>query len=369
MKRILIRILYEDWFSNELRDGVRYIGIGYLLIPLVLFVVYLLVAGRRNGLSRKELSSELLWLGAIAVAILCLPLVANKLPVQSMPVFGWGFMLVLGFIVATKILERRAQPMGIPKGVIWDFCTYMLVAGIVGARLFYVIQYRERIFDDKTGVEWLKAAVNFSDGGMVFYGGVILGMLVGVRFARKRKLPLLLLADIVIPGAFIGLGFGRIGCLLNGCCYGDFCSLPWAIQFPPGSPPFETLVNRGFLDEMATASLPLHPTQIYSSINAFILAGLTMVWFRYRKHDGEIIILAFLTYPVTRFVLELLRNDEPGQFATNFTISQWVSMGLFVSGWVLLFYFKKYPRPLTPLPLKLEPPETSAKRISAARSA
>lgn len=369
MKQTLIRILFEDWFSNELRDGVRYIGIGYLLIPLVLFVAYLLVAGRRKGLSRKELSGELLQWGAIALAILCLPLVANRLPAQSIPVFGWGFMLVMGFIVAAKILEHRAAPMGIPKGVMWDFCTYMLVAGIVGARLFYVIQYRERIFGDKAGVEWFKAAVNFSDGGMVYYGGVILGVLVAVRFARKRKLPLLLLADIAIPGALIGLGFGRIGCLLNGCCYGDFCSLPWAIQFPPGSPPFETLVRRGFLDEMATASLPLHPTQIYSSINAFILAGLTTVWFRYRKHDGEIIILALLTYPVTRFVLELLRNDEPGQFATNFTISQWVSMGLFVSGWVLLFYFKKYPRPLTPLPLKYEQPEAATPKKTAARSA
>lgn len=361
--------MFEDWFTNEVRDGVRYVGIGYLLIPWILFGIYELIAGRRKGLSWKELSGEIVSWGGIAVALFCLPLVAAKLPAQSLPVFGWGFMLVLGFIVATKILAHRAQPLGIPKALIWDFCTYMLVAGIVGARLFYVIQYRERIFGNKTGVEWIKAAVNFSDGGMVYYGGVILGILVAVRFARQRKLSLLLLADIVIPGVFIGLGFGRIGCLLNGCCYGDFCSLPWAIQFPPGSPPFETLVNRGFLDEVATASLPLHPTQIYSSINAFILAGLTMVWFRYRKHDGEIIVLALLTYPVTRFVLELLRNDEPGQFATNFTISQWVSMGLFVSGWVMLFYFKKHPRPLTPLPLKLEPPATSAKKMTAARSA
>jgi phosphatidylglycerol:prolipoprotein diacylglycerol transferase len=253
--------------------------------------------------------------------------------------------------------------------MIWDFCTQMFAAGIVGARLFYVIQYRERIFGNKQGVEWLKAAVNFSDGGMVYYGGLILAIIVALRFTRKRKIPLILLADIVIPGVFIGLGFGRIGCLLNGCCYGDFCSLPWAIQFPPGSPPFETLVHRGFLDEFAAASLPLHPTQIYSSINAILLAILTTVWFRYRRRDGEIIVLALLTYPVTRFVMEFLRNDEPGQFATRFTISQWVSMGLFAAGWVLLFYFKQNPRPLTPLPLKIEVADPIVEKKTAPRSA
>ena len=91
-----------------------------------------------------------------------------------------------------------------------------------GARLFFLIQYRNQVFRDANGLGgFLKAALNFADGGMVLYGGVLLGIVVYLWFCRKWKIPSLLLADLVIPAIFLGLAFGRLGCLLNGCCFGD----------------------------------------------------------------------------------------------------------------------------------------------------
>jgi phosphatidylglycerol:prolipoprotein diacylglycerol transferase len=193
---------------------------------------------------------------------------------------------------------------------------------------------------------------------------VLLGIPVFIRFCKQRKLPALLIADLITPAVFLGIGFGRIGCLLNGCCFGDFCDLPWSLEFPAGSAPYNALMNRGFLEEGALRSLPLHPTQIYSSINAFILAALTAVWFRRRSRDGDVLVLALLTYPVMRFSIEALRNDESASL-WGMTISQRVSVGLFVFGLCLLAWSRKKPAGITPLPLKLDlPQQEKSSRVS-----
>ena len=135
-----------------------------------------------------------------------------------------------------------------------------------------------------------------------------------------------------MPSFFIGLAFGRFGCFLNGCCYGDHCTLPWAVTFPHGSVPFAALVARGFLSPDAAASLPLHPTQLYSVMNAFVLAFLTAMCFRHRRCDGAVLALALIVYPFTRIVIETLRGDEMGQFGTGLTISQLLSCGVMAVG-------------------------------------
>ena len=150
----------------------------------------------------------------------------------------------------------------------------------------------------------------------------------------------LLLADVVTPSIFLGIGFGRIGCLLNGCCYGDRCDLPWAITFPPGSVPYEVLKQLGFLAPNAVASLPLHPTQIYSSIGGFILAYLTATIFKHRRHVGEVLAVGAIFYPINRFLIEFVRGDEFTQMNTGLTISQLVSIGVLICGAGYLIYLQ-----------------------------
>ncbi len=158
---------------------------------------------------------------------------------------------------------------------------------------------------------------------------------------------------------------------MNGCCYGDRCELPWAIQFPLGSVPDMALVIRGFVSPDSPWSMPLQPTQIYSSLNALVLAFLTATYFRYRNRDGAVLAMGMLTYPITRFSIEYLRGDEMGQFGTSFTISQWVSVGLFCAGLVYLFWLSRRPQTVTLAhnqQATQTPPKAAKQPLSAAAS-
>jgi phosphatidylglycerol---prolipoprotein diacylglyceryl transferase len=117
--------------------------------------------------------------------------------------------------------------------------------------------------------------------------------------------------------------------------------LPWAVTFPQDSVPYTALVAKGFLSVDAAGSLPLHPTQLYSSVNALVLALLTGTYFKFRRRDGEVLALGLIVYPITRFVLEILRFDEPGRFGTSLTISQWISIGMLLIGLSLAFWIAK----------------------------
>jgi phosphatidylglycerol:prolipoprotein diacylglycerol transferase len=316
------------------------------LIPWIIFGIWQLLQGYRSTgrLGFEQTSSLVVWC-AVAVALLAgPPLVGAKLPVTSVPVYGYGFMLFIGFTIGGWAAARRARSVGLDGELMWDLALWVFLSGIVGARLFYIVQKRDQVFAGvREPAEFFKRVINLPDGGLVFYGGLILGIAAFFFFCRRRKLNPLLLADLVVPSVFIGLGFGRIGCLLNGCCYGDRCTLPWAIRFPNGSVPFQALLDRGFVDEAAAFSLPLHPSQIYSSLNAFLLAILTATYFKYRHRDGAVLAVAWLAYPVTRFVIEYLRGDELGQFSTSLTISQLVSLGMFLSGAVYVAWLSFRP--------------------------
>ena len=267
-------------------------------------------------------------------------------PLRVFPIYGYGMMLLLAFVCGAAWAGRRAERVGISRETIWDVAMLILVTGVVGARGFYLIQYGHRVFKEAGGPgDVLFAAINLSEGGLVLYGGIILGAIAYFLFCRWRKIHPLLLADVITPSIFLGLAFGRIGCLLNGCCFGDSCQLPWAITFPPGSVPYLTLVHLGFLLPDAPTSLPLHPTQIYSAIGGLFMAAATAGVFRYRRRNGEVLAVAAIFYPINRFLIEFLRGDEFTQFDTGLTISQIVSLGVLVCGILFTVWLEFTRRP------------------------
>lgn len=187
----------------------------------------------------------------------------------------------------------------------------------------------------------------------MLYGGIILGTISYFVYCFLQKIHPLQLADVLTPSIFLGLGFGRLGCLLNGCCYGDHCVLPWAITFPVDSVPYIALLSMGFITPEATASLPLHPTQIYSSLGGFLFAYVTSVVFEHRRKVGEVLAVGTLLYPINRFLIEFLRGDEFTQFDTGFTISQLVSMGMFVLALAYIIWLEMFGKTW------VKPPQTS----------
>ncbi len=217
--------------------------------------------------------------------------------IGSFPVHWYGVMVALAFMAGLWTASRRAPISGIAGEKILDLGPWLLLGTIVGARALYVITFWHEQFAGQPVTEWLK----IWQGGLVFYGGLVGASLTYVVYARVRKLPLWVGADVLAPSIALGQVFGRIGCLMFGCCYGRVCHMPWAIRFPPGHP---THLGNG-------PALPVHPTEIYESVLCLgLYAGLAWLY-RRKKFDGQIFAAFLVGYAVVRFTVELFRGDYP----------------------------------------------------------
>ncbi|MEO6810479.1 MAG: prolipoprotein diacylglyceryl transferase [Isosphaeraceae bacterium] len=252
-----------------------------------------------------------------------------RIPGVDVPIFGYGAMLFLAFVGSMNLAAWRARREKLDEEAVYDLALYIFLGGLLGARAFYVWQYwGERI---KTVWDVFK----IWEGGIVFYGSVMGGAAAFFLYWAWRRFPLRPMLDVVAPSMTVGIALGRLGCFLNGCCYGDRCDLPWAVRFPAPSPPWIDQVHHGLIPESALASLAVHPTQLYSSFDGLVLLLLLSAYFPVRRRDGEVMALLMVTYPITRFLIEHLRNDE-GVFFAGLTISQNLSIGIFLFG--LLFW-------------------------------
>src|SRR6185436_15149836 len=193
----------------------------------------------------------------------------------SLTVHWHGVMMAVAFAVGLWTASRRALLEGVPGEKILDSGLWLIVGAIVGARALYVISYWHEHFAGKPIWEIFMV----QKGGLVYYGGLIGASLGYILYAVRKKLPLWKGADILAPSIALGYVFGRIGCLMNGCCYGRACSLPWAISFPENNP-------------LHPPTTPVHPTQVYESLlNLGLYAGLAWLY-RRKKFDGQV----FSTY-------------------------------------------------------------------------
>ncbi|QDT53659.1 Prolipoprotein diacylglyceryl transferase [Caulifigura coniformis] len=290
----------------------------------------------RGAAERPSLVKAVVWcLAGIPLGLLLKEVLHGK----SLPVFGYGFLVMLGFLTAVITAQPRFQKVGLDPEMTWDAGMWLLIGGVVGGRLFYLVQYRDQVYQGVSSIsDAVFATINLTAGGLVLIGALVGGGAGFVAFCRARKLSFPDVADAATPSMFLGIGFGRIGCLMNGCCFGDRCELPWGITFSNGSVPFRILKERGFVAANAPFTMPLHPTQIYSAIDGFLLAIVTAVLFAERRWKGEVFGWGCVIYSVTRFLIEFLRGDEMGQFGTGLTISQLYSIGIFALGTTMLVW-------------------------------
>jgi phosphatidylglycerol---prolipoprotein diacylglyceryl transferase len=258
--------------------GTPFLGFGILLaIWVAICLVRLGWATYRRGWS-SELTSELpMMLLLAAVIAFVLPALADEF---GLPIRGYGVMVFLGVISGVALAIYRAQREGYSADLIYSLALWMCVAAIAGARLFYVIEYWDESFRKATFGATLKAVLNYTQGGLVVYGAFAGGVVAAAIFFIRHKLPVLKFADIVAPCLVLGLALGRVGCFLNGCCYGGLCNQPWAVTFPPGSPvymhqaslgqipldgihfdadPFAAAVVKSIYDNSIAAQAGLHP--------------------------------------------------------------------------------------------------------------
>lgn len=225
-------------------------GFGLLLTFWAIFSVGLLVwLAWRQGWNADTM-------GYVPILVLIGAIIAWMLPVlckppQGLPIRGFGLMNMLGVIAGTSLAAWRAKRRGLDPDLIFSLAFWMLVPGIIGARAFYVIEYWHTTYwpaytAPNGGLGALVGTVvNLTEGGLVVYGAFF-GAVVGVLlFVRKYKLPMLPLCDLIAPSMVLGLALGRVGCLMNGCCFGGVCDHGWAIQFPADAPAYRAQIERG----------------------------------------------------------------------------------------------------------------------------
>jgi phosphatidylglycerol:prolipoprotein diacylglycerol transferase len=269
---------------------------------------------------------------------------------RGIPIRGYGVMLLAAVAAGTWLSIVRGRRMGFDADTLLALGTQIFLWGIVGARLFYVIEYHEQFFSAERSLAATVAdVVNVAAGGLVVFGSLPTAAAAAWWFAYRRKLNLLVLADCIAPGLLVGLALGRVGCFLNGCCYGGECELPWAVTFPPESPPWFDQVQRGLLPNLSPQqvgrSLPIHPAQLYAAIDAGILAWLAICFTPLARRDGQVFALVLSIHPVSRILLEMIRVDEPPALGTPFSISQLISLVLLGTAGILwVVTFRRPPR-------------------------
>lgn len=241
---------------------------------------------------------------------------------------SYGLFLALAFLAGIYIASRLAGRRGIDADAVINISLVIMVSAIIGSRLLYVLTH----LDEFRG-RWLYTVVplrpdgSIGLGGLILLGGVLGAILAGSLYARHRRLPYWPLADSIAPALAFGLFLGRIGCFLNGCCYGKTCNLPWGVKFPPESAATYIMGHQA-----------LHPTQLYSSGYALLIFAVLM-WLESRKPFAGLLSGVFLMlYGIARFSVDFFRYYERQMFFFGtLDLNQLISIMLFLSGGLILY--------------------------------
>jgi phosphatidylglycerol:prolipoprotein diacylglycerol transferase len=244
----------------------------------------------------------------------------------------YGVLIAIAFLTGLFVAGRAARKEGLDQEKITDLALYVLIAGIVGARLLLLaIDWR---FYSAHPREILAAVLQ---SGGVFYGGLLLAFPVAWWYARRHHLDGWRTADVLAPGVVIGQAIGRLGCLAAGCCHGRPTNVPWAITFR------DVYTYRLIGTPLDT---PLHPTQIYESFACFLIFFILLWIAGHKRFQGEVVLAYVLLYSVARFVVEFFRGDKVRGFPFGgpLSTSQVIAIPLALGAAALLVRFMRKTR-------------------------
>jgi len=230
-------------------------------------------------------------------------------------VYSYGLMVAIGILAASWLLQRHAARRGLSADTVLDIVFWVVLCGLVGGRVFYVLLNADVYRQDPGEI------IRLYKGGLVFQGSFIGGLIGALAVIRKKRLPVLGTLDLFAVYVPLAHAFGRIGCFLNGCCYGRPTQLPWGVRFP------------GFLE-------PVHPTQLYSAFFLVLIFAVLRRSERTKRFDGQIVGLYLMLYGAMRFVMEFFRGDNPAVLG-GLSLFQYVSAAMFLIGLMLYRYLER----------------------------
>lgn len=225
-------------------------------------------------------------------------------------------MYVVAMLAVMTLYVKRCERTGLSPYHALGSSLYAMISGLAGARLFYLVETWESTLRNP-------AVLLDVFGGTTSWGAYLGGMTGYFAYYRLHGITAGAYADAF--GASLGLGpcIGRWSCFLHGCCYGTPSSLPWAVGYPPASPPFQSQFMEGLIPADSPASIPLHPIQLYLSMSACLVFVLTsMVWHRRRSSTWLTFLVFWMLYALFRWPIEFVRGEVPRLDALHLNLAQ-----------------------------------------------
>lgn len=250
---------------------------------------------------------------------------------------SYGLMMAIAFVVGTFLGLREARRMSLDEDKVVNVILVTLIASVFGARMLYVLEHLSEFRREWTSV------LALWQGGLTLYGGVAAGTFAGLVAARRMGLPVWITADALTPSLALGTMFGRIGCYLNGCCYGRPTNLPWGVVFPHDSFAY-----------LEFGEQPVHPSQIYNALAGLALFLLFMALRKRFRVPGVMFWTFIILFALIRIPLDMTRTYEADAVLMrigmlDFTESQLMSAGMILFGTLMVMRLRRQaPEPSTP---------------------
>jgi len=232
----------------------------------------------------------------------------------------YGIMAALGFLSAVAIFRRNRRFADMSIDQVYNLTFIAMIAGIFGARLFFVVQNFD-FFQNN-----LLEIIRIDHGGLVFYGGLICSMVALIVYCLMQKLDFWSVLSLFGPSLALGHAFGRLGCFLNGCCYGLPTQCPWGFTYPAGTDP-----ARQYHDHA------LHPVQLYEVAGNLVLFAI-LQYLLPKTRGGQLAGIYMVLYGIIRFADEFFRGDYEQYYLTYFTPAQLICFGLVPVGVAVFIY-------------------------------
>lgn len=251
-------------------------------------------------------------------------------------IHSFGLMMVIGFLLAIQLARALARRSKLDPEIFTNVAMIGLIFGVIGARLSHVLENFNAYSNFEHGrTLWDNVwdAVNITSGGLTFYGGFLLGFPACLIYGWHKRVPLRLGMDIAAPCLMVGLAIGRIGCFMNGCCYGRECEAdyPAAVTYPHGSYAWEQQAHDRLLPrDVELRSLPVHPAQLYSTFNSLLAAACLVAFFTIASGTGRVFALMLVMEGASRYLLETLRAEPHDYF--GFSLSELLGLFLVLAG-------------------------------------
>lgn len=257
----------------------------------------------------------------------------NLFKIGSVEIHSYGLMLAISFLLGIFLAMHRAKRRSIDPNNIMDLAVVIVISAILGARFLYVVFHLEEFRG-----HWLDTINPFQSGGQVgiagltMLGGFLAALLFSIIYLKWKKLPLLKIADVIAPALGIGIFFTRIGCFLNGCCYGTPTTARFGMIFSS-----ESAAGYHF------NNIPIHPTQLYSSFYGLVIFLTLLIIERWQKFDGFLLYCFLVLYGISRFIVDFYRYYEDSMIILSLgnvpiSLNQGISVLMILSGVALISY-------------------------------